>query len=130
MGVRILSAGGGRDRYWIEYFNKRKTFYRSNLKTKKMSEEQEKLLKDSIAFRNSVSQQFFAFKDVTEKRLAQIESEANQVNKGINETLIEHQKWLEICDKSIKELRTQISVPTAKVYKLSPIPIKNWKFWK
>ena len=88
-----------------------------------MNEEENKKLNDQIDFCNSISQQFFSFRDEIKLNLGRLQEEMGRFETGNKElkTLIDaNRSWIQICDGAIKTLKA--SKPAA----LPPI----WKFWK
>ena len=112
---------------------KRQTFYRLNPKIKKMSPEQEQQLKDAIAFSNSIAQQFFDFQKQTKNDIDFLKNEMIEMMGKFNELnkLIDaNRSWIQICDKSIKEFRTQLNIITnAKLSVFKPLEVKTPKKW-
>ena len=96
-----------------------------------MSEDESKLLKDNVAFTNSMFQQFSERLTVIENRLNYIEG--NRDNKGRSDldklienhqqTLKTHEEWLILVDKAVKEFRVKLNQGLTESHKPS------WKFW-
>ena len=113
---------------------KRKNYRRAYPKIKEvqnMSEDESKLLKDNVAFTNSMFQQFSERLTVIENRLNYIEG--NRDNKGRSDldklienhqqTLKTHEEWLILVDKAVKEFRVKLNQGLTESHKPS------WKFW-
>ena len=109
-----------------------------------------KKLNDTIAFSNSIAQQFLVFKETANQEIMQLEAQHNELKDDISKLAAENKdlinlinanrSWIAVCDTAIKELRVQINLivkgPSKTEGPLSVKPVNeykhlNWrKFWK